>query len=45
MARESRSREATLVSGIIAALREMPGCVVRKRHGTAWGEGANVNAV
>jgi hypothetical protein len=37
MPREGRSREATLVSGIIAALREIPGCVVRKRHGTAWG--------
>lgn len=31
------SRETALVSGIIAALREIPGCVVRKRHGTAWG--------
>lgn len=37
MPKEGRSREATLVSGIIAALREIPGCVVRKRHGTAWG--------
>lgn len=30
-------RESALVAGIIAALREIPGCVVRKRHGTAWG--------
>src|SRR3990172_12141022 len=30
-------RESALVAGIITALREIPGCVVRKRHGTAWG--------
>jgi len=30
-------RESALVAGIITALREIPGCVVRKRHGTVWG--------
>lgn len=31
------SRESSLVSEIIRALRSMPGVVVRKRHGSAWG--------
>ena len=30
-------RESTLVSAIVEALRAVPGLVVRKRHGTAWG--------
>ncbi len=31
------ARESSLVSEIIRALRSMPGVVVRKRHGSAWG--------
>ena len=31
------TRESSLVSEIIRALRSMPGVVVRKRHGSAWG--------
>jgi hypothetical protein len=31
------SRESSLVSEIIRALRSMPGVVVRKRHSSAWG--------
>jgi hypothetical protein len=30
-------RESALVHTIIRALRNVPGLVVRKRHGTAWG--------
>jgi len=37
MRNERSCRESALVAGIIAALREIPCCVVRKRHGTAWG--------
>ena len=37
MRNRASCRESRLVAGIIAALREIPGCVVRKRHGTAWG--------
>ena len=29
--------ESSLVSAIIRALRALPGVVVRKRHGSAWG--------
>ncbi len=29
--------ESSLVSEIIRALRSLPGVVVRKRHGSAWG--------
>jgi hypothetical protein len=35
MARDAR--ESAIVAQIIAALRALPGVVVRKRHGTAWG--------
>ena len=37
MRNERSCRESALVAGIIGALREIPCCVVRKRHGTAWG--------
>ncbi len=37
MARQTIPRESALVAAIIAALRDIPGCAVRKRHGTAWG--------
>lgn len=30
-------REAAIVSQIARLIREIPGAVVRKRHGTAWG--------
>jgi hypothetical protein len=33
----SCGRESAIVAQIIAALRALPGCVVRKRHSTAWG--------
>jgi hypothetical protein len=31
------SREAALVADILRALKALPGVVVRKRHGSAWG--------
>lgn len=31
------SRESSLVAEILRALRTLPGVVVRKRHGSAWG--------
>ncbi len=31
------SRESAIVAEIVAELREIPCCVVRKRHSTAWG--------
>lgn len=31
------ARESAIVARIIRALRAIPGCVVRKRHGTSWG--------
>ena len=37
MPARSSSRESAIVAEIIAVLRAIPGCVVRKRHGTAWG--------
>ena len=30
-------RESALVAEIVRALRALPGVIVRKRHGTAWG--------
>jgi hypothetical protein len=30
-------RESTLVAEIMRALRALPGVIVRKRHGSAWG--------
>jgi hypothetical protein len=30
-------RESSLVAEILRALRALPGVVVRKRHGSAWG--------
>jgi len=30
-------RESTLVTEILRALRALPGVIVRKRHGSAWG--------
>ena len=37
MPRNDRPRESAIVARIMASLRQIPGCVVRKRHGTAWG--------
>ncbi len=31
------ARESALVGAIVEALRAVPGLIVRKRHGTAWG--------
>jgi len=31
------SREAALVGDILRALKALPGVIVRKRHGSAWG--------
>jgi len=33
----NRCREAALVAEILRALRALPGVIVRKRHGSAWG--------
>jgi hypothetical protein len=33
----NRCREAALVAEIVRALRALPGVIVRKRHGSAWG--------
>src|SRR5579885_2899207 len=37
MRRSRRPRESALVAEIVRALRALPGVVVRKRHGSAWG--------
>jgi len=33
----NRCRESALVAEILRALRALPGVIVRKRHGSAWG--------
>jgi hypothetical protein len=33
----NRCRESALVAEILRALRALPGVMVRKRHGSAWG--------
>lgn len=35
--RKPAVRESALVGTIVEALRAVPGLIVRKRHGTAWG--------
>jgi hypothetical protein len=34
---KNRCRESALVAEILRALRALPGVMVRKRHGSAWG--------
>ncbi|HOQ47251.1 MAG TPA: VRR-NUC domain-containing protein [Bryobacteraceae bacterium] len=34
---KNRCRESALVAEILCALRALPGVIVRKRHGSAWG--------
>ena len=34
-------REKSIVTAIIKRLRQIPGCVVRKRHGTSFGIGGD----
>jgi hypothetical protein len=33
----NRCRESALVAEILRSLRALPGVIVRKRHGSAWG--------
>ncbi len=37
MSRRSAPRESGITAQIMAALRRVPRCIVRKRHGTGWG--------
>jgi len=34
---KNRCRESALVAEILRSLRALPGVIVRKRHGSAWG--------